>query len=92
MNIKASNTVQIPSNIVSKTVDEDIVVLNLDDGTYFKLNETGAVIWDYLSKGKTIEDIIQVILKKFESSYEVVKEDVISLISSLRDENLIQIV
>ena len=91
MKIETSNTIQIPSNIVSKSVDEDIVVLNLDDGTYFKLNETGAMVWEHLSKGKTIEDAIQFVLKEYESSYGVVKEDVISLISSLRDENLIKI-
>lgn len=91
MIIETSSSVGIPSNVVSKKVDADIVVLNLDDGTYFKLNETGAVVWEHLSQGKTIEDVIHIVLNKYESSYEAVKEDVISLISSLRDEELLKI-
>lgn len=91
MKIDTASIVEIPSNVVSKKVDDDVVVLNIKDGTYFKLNETGTIVWDQLAQGASIEEAIGQILKSYNSSYEVAKKDVVSLVASLQDEGLLKI-
>lgn len=92
MKIKTSDTVEIAKNVVSKNVEQDIVVLNLEDGTYFKLNETGAFTWQMLAKGAPIDKVIEEIIKVYKVSHETAENDIVTLINELQKEGLLKVV
>ncbi len=43
--------------VVSETVDREVVMIHLDTGNYYSLRSTGALIWDALEHGATVESI-----------------------------------
>ena len=92
MKIKRTDTAKLPSNVTTKKVDEDLVVLNLDDGTYFKLNKTGAIIWQYLLEGLEVGEVGEKLTNDFDVPHDTAARDVIELISSFQREKLINIV
>ena len=52
----ASFRVNSPT-VVSETVDQEVVMIHLDTGNYYSLRSTGALIWDALERGATVESI-----------------------------------
>ncbi len=91
MKFKISDMVKIPKNVVSKNVAQDIVVLNLDDGTYFKLNETGAFVWQILLQGAPVSQVIEEMAKTYEVSSITAERDIMALITNLERERLLNL-
>ena len=52
---------------------------------YMQLNETGVFIWKMLEKGASVDDIVMAILKEYNAPCEVVKGDVLSVVSKLKE-------
>ncbi|HXY91638.1 MAG TPA: PqqD family peptide modification chaperone [Acidimicrobiia bacterium] len=43
--------------VVSETVDGEVVMIHLDTGNYYSLRSTGAVIWDAIERGCSLDAI-----------------------------------
>ena len=54
-----------------------------------QLNQTGAFIWQQLEAGKNEDEILSLMLEKYEISLEKAKEDITLFIEKLRKDNLI---
>ncbi len=52
---------------------------------YLTLNESGALIWKVLEKGASIDDVVNEILKEYDADESVVKNDVLTVISKLKE-------
>jgi len=78
--------------ITWRIVDGTAVLLNLESGFYYTLNEVGTKIWELLSKGHASDEIAELIQDKFEISKSSVRKDIDSLISELKEEDLLRIV
>lgn len=44
-------------NVISEPMEGELVVINLETGCYYSLNESAAIIWQQLENGMTPEDI-----------------------------------
>jgi hypothetical protein len=67
------------------------VMMNLNKGQYFALNEVGSRIWDIIDKPICVKEIIEVLLKEYDIDKESCLEDVISFIGSMRDADIVKI-
>ncbi len=83
--------------------DRDVVVTELEEGreavllhlgtkAYFTLNETGLRIWELLSGDLTLDEVGKKLLEEFDVSPEKAQESVLSLISDLVREKLVEVV
>lgn len=77
--------------VVWRTVDGEAVVLNLDNGIYYILNEVGSRIWEHLAEGKGIEEIADKIAVQFETQSQRVQQDVLGLIAQLKEAKLVEV-
>jgi predicted RND superfamily exporter protein len=78
----------IPWNVV----DDEVVLLSLDSGHYYSLNESGRRIWELLDGENTIPDIIGVICEEFNVDQEKAVKDINELIDELLNEKLVSAV
>ncbi len=78
----------IPWNVV----DDEVVLLNLDSGHYYSLNESGRRIWELLDGENTIPDITSVICEEFNVDQEKAVKDINELIDELLNEKLVSAV
>lgn len=46
-------------NVISESMEEELVVINLESGLYFNFNRSAAAIWKQMEKGFSIEDILK---------------------------------
>ncbi|ELC8443070.1 lasso peptide biosynthesis PqqD family chaperone [Clostridium perfringens] len=65
------------------------VMMDLDRGKYFMLNETGSTIWDAIDKKKSVSEIVDFVLENHEIERELCKNKVLEYLELLRHEELI---
>lgn len=81
----------VKPGIIQTELDTDIVLMHLDQGVYFSLNEVGACIWKELASGASVEQLCEVVSRQFEVDRETVQRDIISILESLKEEDLVEI-
>jgi hypothetical protein len=67
------------------------VVLNLDTKNYYRLNETGQVIWQAVAARKTPEEIADLLVEDFDVDRETAMADVKKMFERFEDEQLISV-
>ena len=81
-----------PGFIIRKLADNYVVVPVNNQNEFqgmIQLNKTGAFIWQQLEAGKNEDEILSLMLEKYEISLEKAKEDITLFIEKLRKDNLI---
>jgi len=79
----------INDKIIAREIQGDTVLLNKESGDYFSLNTVGTDIYNCICKGMETEDIVSFLLDKYDVGYDTLKNDVISLVSELKEKNII---
>jgi coenzyme PQQ biosynthesis protein PqqD len=75
--------------ILVQRAEEATVLLSLDEGTYFSLNEVGGMIWDLCDGIRTVAQMIDTVAAEFDAPHERVAADVIALVDELASERLL---
>jgi hypothetical protein len=74
---------RIPERVLSRKLDDEMVLLNLDSGEYFGLNDTGTRVWELLADGRTGEEVTDRLTEEFEVTAEAAAAHVASLCEEL---------
>ena len=86
------NRLYFPSgNVEWKQFDDESLLMNIETGFYFRLNEVGNFIWPLLDRKQSDEEIINKIVEEFDVQTEKAKSDFSSFIKELFSEKLIVI-
>lgn len=91
MTISLTGRVAACKNQVSANLDGEAVVLNLDSGTYYGLNESGAVIWDLIQEPKRVSDICDILLAEYDVEPDRCEQEVIALLQSMVEAGLVEV-
>jgi len=75
--------------VVWQDVDDDLVVLDLRSSTYFKLNGTGALLWDLLREPTSQQDLVEALMSKYGIDEDRATSDVDAFIDSLTQKKLL---
>lgn len=72
-------------------LDGEKVMMNLDKGEYFMMNEVGSRIWEIISEPINVEEIINTLRNEYEVDEETCKDTVIEFLGRLDNADLISI-
>ena len=72
-------------------LDGEKVMMNLDKGEYFMMNEVGSRIWEIISEPINVKDIINTLRNEYEVDEETCKDTVIEFLGRLDHADLISI-
>ena len=67
----------------------EAVLLNLADKSYYRLNETAALIWAALEKGDTRDTILTQLLETYDADREVISSELDQVIEDLKKKKLL---
>ncbi len=84
--VELTPTIQIVrgTRVVANDLSEnEVVVLDVDQGVYLGLREVGAAIWQLLDEPKTPAEIAEIVLKKYEVEEETCRRDVHEFLENL---------
>jgi hypothetical protein len=74
---------------MTRTVGDEVVILDLATGTYFGLDPAGARIWELMGEGKTLAEVCDRMLDEYEVSREELERDTLRLAEDLVEHGLI---
>ena len=80
---------KVSDKVVFREIDDRIVLINLESGYYYSLNECGRFIFNLLRKNKNMPEVLEAIKSKFKVSLETAKGDLEQFIEELEKEKII---
>jgi hypothetical protein len=80
----------VPHDDVTSTVlEREAVLLNLNNGRYYTLNRVGTAVWELMTGDRPLAEILSAICERFNVTEEVARQDLVALVTRLRQEKLI---
>jgi len=78
--------------VVSATVDKEVILLSVEQGLYYNMKLTGSHIWNLIKRPVSAKNICQTLSCEFNVDEQTCQKDVLSYLNQLLDEQLITIV
>ena len=72
-----------------KIMDDLVIVVHLDTGAYFSLNETASAIWQQVIAGKSRTEVAEQVADNYEVDVEALGADVDKCIEEWLNEGLV---
>lgn len=80
-----------PSQIISRTVDDEALIIHLSSGSYYSLNAVGTRVWESIDGLRTAGEVAEIIYQEYDSDFATVETEVMSLLADLVQEGLVQV-
>ena len=77
--------------VAFRVIDGEAVLLDLDNGVYYTLNEVGTLAWGLCDGLTSTEVIVTAITDEYQVDTEAAREDLQELLSDLASEGLVTI-
>jgi hypothetical protein len=78
------------SGVIGTRQGDTTVLLDVNGGTYYTLNEVGGRIWELLGTGLAVPAIIAQLQKEYDVGPETLKADTLALIDHLHKAKLVK--
>jgi hypothetical protein len=83
--------IRLNPNVSTTATEYGSVVLDEAGGEYFQLNPAGTVVLQGLLSGQSPPEVAAVLAGEFEVSPEQAEQDVLALLSQLREARLVEV-
>jgi len=83
--------VRVSPSTLSRELQGETVLLQMDTGEYFGLDEIGTRIWQLISEKGDLDEVESAMLEEFEASREVLVTDLQRVVDELAARHLIEI-
>ncbi|WP_420631710.1 PqqD family protein [Candidatus Leptofilum sp.] len=80
---------QRAENVTFEVVADEAILIDINTGTYFSLNEVGTEFWEMLDGVQTIEQHATIIAAKYEVETSIVVDDLLELANEMAKDDLI---
>lgn len=79
-------------SITWRKLKDELVLMHLDTGAYYSLNETGVLIWQGIVDERSHEDIVNDISDLFDTDREAIVQDFERIVNELADQGLVELI
>lgn len=76
-------------NVMHETIDGEVVIINLDRGTYYSLDGVGACVWAYLEQGASVDGLVDRVATRYEGERDRMARSVGAFLERLHAEDLV---
>lgn len=88
MDFHQTYRINIPA-VVSEVFDDEIVIIHLENGVYYSLDKSGALIWELVHQGAPVAEIVSNVAARYDLAPELLVAVVQPFIEELCREQLI---
>src|SRR4029078_1728097 len=78
-------------DVVSRELDGEAVILNLESGTYFGLDPVGTRIWSLLQKNASLREAFETLQQEYEVAPNRLEGDLLRLVKELHTNGLLRL-
>lgn len=90
--ITSDTMVQHSDAFVTATVDDALVMMSMEKGAYYGLDEIGSQIWTQLAEPTRVVALCEALAARYEAPAAQIEADVKAFLQELLDEGMVQIV
>jgi coenzyme PQQ biosynthesis protein PqqD len=77
------------AQVIAQKASNDWLLLNMEDGNYFSLNEIGGRIWELCDGNRSVSQLAAALAAEYDTSTEVLEKDILELLERLQNGKLI---
>lgn len=92
LKIALDSTISRNPEIDATDLEGEVVMMNLDKGQYYMMNDVGSRIWGIIKEPILVNEIINTLLLEFEVEKNECKEAVVEFLKNLKHADLISII
>jgi len=85
-----SRRLKIPEHVLHQNLQGETILLDLDNGTYFGLDEVGTRFWELVGVHGRFDAALGSILEEYEVERAQLEEDLRSLVEELIERGLLE--
>ncbi len=89
--IDFAKRITVAGDVLVRELDGEAVLLNLDNETYYGLDDVGTMFWTVLSDSSSINEAYQRLLKEFDVEAKQLKSDLQAFLEDLLAQGLIRV-
>jgi hypothetical protein len=89
MDVTATDQFAVHPSVLCRELSGETVLLNLESGVYYGLDLVGTRVWQLLQQGNSIASICDTMLDEYDVAVDVLREDLMRLVSELRERGII---
>jgi hypothetical protein len=77
--------------IVASDIDGETVMMSVENGEYYGLDNIGSRIWELIQKPIKVSDLIDTLLERFDVDRETCEKDVLTFLNELNDDKILEV-
>jgi hypothetical protein len=89
--IRSTTVITPTQNQVSSQLADEAVILNLDSGIYYGLNEVAARIWELVQQPHSFAELHSMLLEEYDVDSDACQQDLTKTLLDLRSKNLVEV-
>jgi hypothetical protein len=75
--------------VITQEAKGQTILLRLDDGGYYAIDEVGAAIWELCDGIRAVGEIVSILCAEFDAPEATIRADVLEFVEDLRRERLL---
>jgi pyrroloquinoline quinone biosynthesis protein D len=76
-------------NVIKQATADTLVLVNMDDGQCYGLNEVGGRLWELCDGTHSLPDIIAILSHEYEAPESAIAADIVEILEELASEKLV---
>lgn len=76
-------------DLLSAALDDELLMMSIEKGSYYSLNSVGARIWELLENPMTFDELVARLLEEYDISVETCRLEVENFVHALRERGLL---
>ncbi|HEX3012545.1 MAG TPA: lasso peptide biosynthesis PqqD family chaperone [Syntrophomonadaceae bacterium] len=87
--INTDTVISKTEGVVLAELDGKVVMMSIENGQYYGLDEVGSIIWDMMSEPVQVKNVIDRLMQEYEVTREECEKDVMAFLEKLYEKKLI---
>ena len=80
---------RIAESAIFEKVGDEMVILNMDDGQYYGLDEIGCRMLELIQAHGDIDPVVQQLVVEYDTTADTLRADLLALLSQLQQHSLV---
>jgi hypothetical protein len=83
--------VRVSTRQISCRLADESVILHLEEGAYYGLNDVASRVWSLIQEPRTVREIRDILLSEYEIDEGVCTQDLLDLLDQLKQRKLVDL-
>jgi hypothetical protein len=91
MSVSFTDRIRVPKDVLISRLQEESVLLNLDNESYYGLDDVGTRMLSVLNSSDSVQSAWLQLVDEYDVDREVLRDDLVSLVERLLDQGLVEV-